>query len=238
MWAVVVTTAIVIGALLSLTLSPRPSSPVVPAALPGPSTSAFALADSLANSTAGGPWVPFIAFGYDLTFLETEYSGLFPSQQCPMQAGSADEYTIAPYNGVYSTGLAEGWLIGYSSSNGALALWAQDGAVTNLGETTALACQNLQINGSSFSSVISSTTAAATANAAPGFATYVADYGSANATYSLGWHHQTSEGVYFPVWTITFLTCVHEEAANYFVSVYATNGTIDQYSGSTTPFSC
>jgi hypothetical protein len=190
--------------------------------------SAESAAATYAAGVSGGPWSLYIADGVDTTVgsnTSVSSSGL-GNASCPLTGSKVTNLVLPGYNGTYSDGLAEAWLMGFLSSTGTgagLFLFVQNGAAADLGEITAPGCVKNSGASPLPGGLIDSTTAASDAVATSNGSKYVSAIAHSNATYELANAFGSSA---IPVWEIFFYACFGGNETSFAAGVYATNGTI------------
>jgi hypothetical protein len=186
---------------------------------------AAATGQSYANGVAGGPWSLVEAQGVDTTVGDDLPVSDFGSASCPLTGSTVTAVKIPAYNGTYSTGMAEAWLLFFASTTGAsanLVLDVENSVASEIGEASGPGCFALgpPIPGG----VVNSPTAAATVGATPNGSAYFLGHAHSNATYYL---FSASVGpAPTPLWSVDFAGCAGSAFQQFEAQVYAANGSL------------
>ncbi|MFZ1023755.1 MAG: hypothetical protein WAN87_06445 [Thermoplasmata archaeon] len=193
--------------------------------------SALPLAVTYANNVSGGPWLFQEAVGFDTTLEFTLLLGLTP---CPLDGPRLANFTLSGYNGSYSSGLAEGWLLEFvpaSGSGAALLLLARNGTIEELGKVPSPilvislpACNDIAPYPIPVGAY-NSTAAALAVTTTPNGSAYIAAHLYQNATYDLRMLGENNSSL-IPMWFITFSGCSGHNETALLASVYAVNNTV------------
>jgi hypothetical protein len=192
--------------------------------------SAASTAASYASGVSGGPWSLVDASGVDTTTtMNSSVAALgFGNSSCPLTGSKVTNLVVPGYNGTYSNGLAEAWLMALASSTGTgagLFLFVQNGAVEDIGEINAPGCVTGPLVAPLPGGLIDSPAAAQKAVATANGTRYVDAYARSNATYALANAGGGGSPV-IPVWEIFFYACSGGNESSFGAGIYATNGTV------------
>jgi hypothetical protein len=240
--AVAVTAVVLLALLLGGVFPGVTSNPSGHSGPPGTSSerSAEEVAATYAEEVAGGPWSLSDAAGIDTTVGFDLSNHTFPlgNASCPLSGTSITSVDVPGFNGTYSTGFAEAWLVAFYSAMGAgaaLYLIVHSGSVGEIGEIRGGGCVPATVAEPLPSGLIDSTDAASAAVATANGSSYVAAHPRSNASYELSMVSGGVGSMAFPVWEVNFDTCSSGILSLFDASVYAANGTVWATGSSSSP---